>query len=101
MQKFCEMYITTYKDNSHWAKLANRWTPSIWVSYAEGHPTSTYQIFNPKTKKIILTQDLIFLQKSYGDYIKVDKPVAVSTSYERLDEEEELIPVVINNSDMT
>ena len=66
---------------SHWAKLANQGTPGIWVSYTEDHPTSMYRIFNPKTKKIILTQDVTFLQKSYGEYTKVEKPVVVTMSY--------------------
>ena len=68
MQKFGEMCIATYKDDTHWAKLANRGTPGIWVGYAENHPTSTYQVFNPKTKRIILTRDVTFLNKSYGEY---------------------------------
>ena len=75
MQKFGEICIATYRDNTHQAKLANQCTPGIWVSYAEGHPIGTYQILNPKTKKIILIQDVTFLQKSYGEYSKVEKPV--------------------------
>ena len=74
MQKFGEMCITTYKDGSHQAKLANHGTLSISVSYAEGHPTGTNWIFSPKTKKIILTQDVTFLQKSYHKYTKVEQP---------------------------
>ena len=72
MQKFGKMCIATLKDNTHWSKLANRGTPSIWVGYAENHPAGTYQIFNPKTKKIILTRDMTFLQKSYSEYTKVE-----------------------------
>ena len=53
IQKFSEICITTYKDNSHWAKLANHGTPGIWVSYAERHPTSTYKISMPKLKKYL------------------------------------------------
>ena len=52
MQKFGEMCIITYKDNTDWAKLANHGTPGIWVGYAENSPASTYWIFSPKTKKI-------------------------------------------------
>ena len=55
MKKFGEMCIATFKDNTHRAKLANQGTPGIWVGYAENHPTGTYRIFNPKTKRIILT----------------------------------------------
>ena len=66
MKKFGDMCIATYKDNTHWAKLANHGTPGIWVGYAENHTTSTCQIFNPKTKKNILTHEVTFLQKSYS-----------------------------------
>ena len=51
MQKFGEMCIPTFKDNTHWANLANRGIPGIWVGYSENHPIGTYQSFNPKTKK--------------------------------------------------
>ena len=55
-------------------------------------------MFNPKTKKIILTRDVTFLWKSYGESTKVDKPVVVTTSHEGSVEEEELktVPAVIN-----
>ena len=57
MQKFGEMCITTYRDDTHC-----QGTPGIWVGYVEGHPISTHQVFNPKTKKIALTHDVTFLQ---------------------------------------
>ena len=85
------MCVITHQDNSHCAKLANHDTPGIWVGCADGHPTSAYWVFNPKTEKIILTRDLTFLQKSYGDYNKVEKPVLVTPSYKgSVDEEEKL-----------
>ena len=102
MQKFGERCIATYKDNFYWTKLANPGTPIIWVGYTEDHLAGTYQIFNPKFKKIILTWNVTFLQKSYGKYTKVDKPVVVTTSYEGLNEEEELktVTLVIHNNNV-
>ena len=47
MQNFDEMCTTTYKDNTHQAKLANCGISGIWVGYAENYLTSTYKIFNP------------------------------------------------------
>ena len=43
---------------------------------------------------------MTFLQKSYGFYSKVKKPVLVTTKYERLDDEEELetVPIISNNN---
>ena len=45
------------------------------------------------------TWDLTFLQKSYSEYTKVEKPVLVTTSYEGLNDEEEfeMFPIVDNN----
>ena len=102
MQKFGEMCITTYRDNTHQAKLANHGTSGVWVGCTEGHSIGTYQIFNPKMKKIILTWDVTFLQKSYGEYSKVEKPVLVTKSYEGLDCEEELemFPISVNNNNL-
>ena len=81
MQKFGEMCIAAINYNTHWAKLAYGGTPSIWVGYLENYPTATYRIFNPKTKRIILTWDMTFLKKSYGEYSKVEKPVILNMSY--------------------
>ena len=61
VQTFCEMCITTYKDNTHLTNLADYGTPVICVFYAKIDIASTYQIFKPKTKKK-LTQDVTFLQ---------------------------------------
>ena len=82
MQKFGEMRIATFKDNTHFAKLANQGTPGILLGYDENHPAGTYRIFNPKTKHIILTRDVTFLKQSYGEYSKVEKPVILHTTYE-------------------
>ena len=98
IQKFGEWCIATFKDNTHWAKLANEGTPSIWVGYAKCLSTSTYQIFNLKTKKIVLTQDVTFLQKSYSEYTKVENPAVLIMSYEGLDKEEELKIVSAENN---
>ena len=102
MQKFGEMCIPTFKDNTHQPKLADQGTPIIWVGYAKNHLTGIYQIFNPKTKCIIWTLDVTFLQKSYGEYSKVEKPVVMNTNYEGFDDEEELeiVPADDKNNDV-
>ena len=82
------------------AKLANQGTPCIWIGYAKGHLTGTKWIFNPKTKKIILTRYVIFLQKSYGEYSKVEKLVLVTMSYKSSDGEVEpkTFPIINNDN---
>ena len=46
----------------------------------------------------MLTRDVIFPQKSYSEYTKVEKPAVLTTSYEESDEEEELKTVSVVNS---
>ena len=43
---------------------------------------------------------MTFLQKSYGEYSKVEKPVLVRVSYEGWDDEEELetVPIIGENN---
>ena len=45
-----------------------------------------------------MTKDVTFLQKSYGEYSKVEKPVLVTTSCESSDDEEEfeMVPKINN-----
>ena len=46
-----------------------------------------------------MTRDVTFLQESYGEYTQVEKPMVVTTSYDGLDEEEELETVsIVNNN---
>ena len=85
------------------AKLANCRSPGIWIGYVDGHPTGTYWVLNPKTKKIILNQDITFLQKSYesyGEYSNIEKSALLTMSYEGLDGEEELemVPILNQNN---
>ena len=55
IQTIGEMCITTYRENTNWAKLAHSGAPGILVGYTDGHPIGTYQVFNLKTKTILLT----------------------------------------------
>ena len=79
-----------YRNKTHQAKLANCGAPGIQVDNDYGQPTGTYGVLNPKTKKITSTQDMTFLQKSYWDYNKVEKPVMVTASCQGTADDEEL-----------
>ena len=68
MQKNGRMCVTNHQENSHHAKLVNHGTSSIWVGYTDGNSPIKWQVFNPKTEKIILTNDMTFLQNSYRYY---------------------------------
>ena len=93
------MFITTYWDTSHQAKLANHGT-QFWLVLKKGHPVGTYWVYNPKTKTVILTKNMTFLQKSYRDWEKVEKLVVISKNYEGSfdDLELKMVPVINQNN---
>ena len=78
-------------------KLANQGVTGIWAGFAESHPVGTYHVYNLKTRKMILTKDVIFSQKSHKGWSKVEKMVMVPTSYEGLDNDEELKMIHVIN----
>ena len=78
----------TYCDSTHQAKLAKYGTAGLWVGYSGGHPVITFQIVNPKTRKINVTYDMTFPNKSCDEFIRVDDTVNVLKSYEELDDED-------------
>ena len=96
VQYFDQMFIATYWDYSHLAKLANWDTPGIWPCFAEGHLVYTFCLYNPKMK-ISLTKDVPFLHKSYGEWCKVEKPVKVPTSYDWTNDDDKDETVSENN----
>ena len=81
VQRFGEICMMTYHDNSHQTKLANKGTQGIWVGLADGHSVSTYSMFNPKAPKLA-QKNVTFLFKSHDEWNKVEKPTLVFISYE-------------------
>ena len=40
----------------------------MWMGFAEDHKSGTYCLYNPATRKVILSQDVTFLRKHLKDY---------------------------------
>ena len=40
----------------------------MFLGYADGHAAGTYRIWNPETKKMMISHDVIFLRENYGDW---------------------------------
>ena len=43
------------------SKLQERGKEANWIGYASDHAAYKYRIFNPKTRKVILSQDVTFI----------------------------------------
>ena len=42
-------------------KLADRGKPCLWMGYAKDHSVGTFRLYNPATRKVILSRDVTFL----------------------------------------
>ena len=49
-------------------KLSDRGTVGLFVGYPDNHADDVYRIFNIKTKQIIKSRDLVWLNLSYGNW---------------------------------
>jgi hypothetical protein len=50
----------------------------VFVGYAVNHADDVYCLLNPKTKSIIKSRDVVWLNKSYGAWIKSKNDTSVS-----------------------
>ena len=62
-------------------KLSDRGMKAIFVGYADKHAGNVYRFINPNTNKIILSRDVKWLERKYGDEKNV-KPSIISNVYE-------------------
>jgi hypothetical protein len=67
LKTFGEMCVVTTK-RAIQGKLNNRGTVGLFVGYPDNHADDVYRIFNIKTKQIIKSRDLVWLNLSYGDW---------------------------------
>jgi hypothetical protein len=70
LKRFGEMCVATTK-NKIQGKLSDKGTACVFVGYAVNHADDDYRLLNPKTKSIIKSRDVVWLNKSYGAWIKI------------------------------
>jgi hypothetical protein len=69
IKTFGEMCVVKTKKSIQ-GKLNDRGTVGLPVGYPQNHADDVYRIFNIKTKQIIKSRDLIWLDLKYGNWIK-------------------------------
>ena len=70
LQTFGEIAIVKDNGLKIKRKLKDRGTKAMFVGYADNHAGNLYRFMNLKTKKIILNQDITWMNKLYGDIYK-------------------------------
>jgi hypothetical protein len=70
---FGEIGVVTTKENVQ-GKLKNRGTACIFVGYSVDHANDVYWMFNFNTKRIIHSRDVVWLGKSYKNWMITNVP---------------------------
>ena len=96
IQKFGEMAVITDQGKIK-AKLDDRGKTCIWLGYAKDHAIGTHRIYNPKTKAVILSRNVVFLRKSLrecslGNDVSEKQQVQLPTTIEDDDSDDVPIP---------
>ena len=53
------------------SKLTNRGFPAMFIGYPPNHSSDVFQFFVLSRQSIIYSRNVVWLNKSYGDYMKV------------------------------
>jgi len=70
-------------------KLSDKGMKAIFVGYADKHAGNVYRFINPSTNRIILSRDMKWLERKYGDEKNV-KPSFISNVYHDIKGYEEI-----------
>lgn len=89
LRSFGEVGIVTFRKGNKSNKIKNRGQPCVMVGYSSEHPKGTYQMFDPKTRKVILTRDVNWIGKNYQKWKKSRKELESDSETES--EEEEIV----------
>ena len=66
-------------------KMQNQGKHCIWLGFADNHASKCYRLLNPETKRILISRDVTFLNKPYGDWENVKDPAIVPLTAEVID----------------
>ena len=85
---FGEMVIS--KDpNTYKSKLEPRGRICMMLGYAENHSGEVYRLLNIETNKIVLSRDVQWLNKMWGEYMNVKRVVPLQDYQEEIEDDEE------------
>jgi hypothetical protein len=86
---FGEVGIKITRAQVHHDKLNSKGNECIFVRYEDNHPQDAYRIFDLKNKTIIITRNMRWLGKTFGEYFKVaGEKILDNTKLEESEDEE-------------
>jgi hypothetical protein len=70
LRTFGEVGVVTKHNNYHIrGKLEDRGTVCVFLGYARNHAANVYRMLKLDTNAIIITRDIVWLKKTYGEYV--------------------------------
>ncbi len=77
LHKFGEICITTDHSQLLKGKLSDCGKNCLFLGYAESHARGAYCLLNLETNQVILSRDVFFLKKRYGEWAQVKNPAII------------------------
>jgi hypothetical protein len=69
LRKFGEVCVAATKSKIQ-GKLSDRGSVCVFVGYPSNHANDVYRLLNLKTNHVIKSRDVIWLNKTYGEWMK-------------------------------
>ena len=60
--------VTNHENKKTRGKLADRGKPCSFMGYAENHAPDDHKMLNLRTNKVVISRDVRWMKRSYGDY---------------------------------
>ena len=73
LKVFGEVGICKDNTKKRKSKLENRGKYAMFLGYADNHASDVYRMLNLTTNKVIITRDVTWTQKMYGDHVGLKK----------------------------
>jgi hypothetical protein len=81
--------ISDDKNKAIRGKLSDRGFPALFIGYPDDHSNDVFEFFNFKTRSVLLSRNVIWLNQVYGDYMKITN--VNTTKIEDSEDEEDFI----------
>ena len=74
---FREVGIKLSKQYGLPVKIVSKGNRCLFLGYESNHPWDTYRVLDLKIKTVMLTRDVRWLGKTYGDYLILNYPKTI------------------------
>jgi hypothetical protein len=83
----------------HHEKLNNKGNECVFLGYEDNHPQDAFRVLDLKNMTIMITRDVKWLGRTYGDHFKLENSKILEfTNLEESDEEDDQI--IIKEKDL-